>query len=136
MDARCVNLIAAEDAIPETKRPERKGGNPRGPNGKCQLRCAMEESAAQTARRHGDFGAMHANRSTEEANVEGTFCYRIVTALLQHDAEGDSKQPPAPDLVNCTVLADQQPTEEENLDYLAETQGFEPWIQVLARMLP
>jgi len=68
----------------------------------------MEESAAQTARRHGDFGAMHANRSTEEANVEGTFCYRIVTALLQHDAEGDSKQPPAPDLVNCTVLADQQ----------------------------
>ena len=28
------------------------------------------------------------------------------------------------------------PTEVANLDYMAETQGFEPWIQVLARMLP
>ena len=51
---------------------------------------------------------MHANRSTEEANVEGTFCYRIVTALLQHDAAGDSKQPPAPDLVTCKFVADPQ----------------------------
>jgi hypothetical protein len=49
---------------------------------------------------------MHANRSTEEAEVKGTFCYRIVTALLQHDAAGDSKQPLPPDLVNCKVVAD------------------------------
>ena len=25
---------------------------------------------------------------------------------------------------------------EESVSYVAETQGFEPWIQVLARMLP
>ena len=92
--------------MPETKRPGRKGGNPRGPNGRCQLRGALEESAAQTARHYGKSGAMHANRSTEVANVKGAFCYRIVTALLQYHAAHDCRQPLAPDRVNCKVVAD------------------------------
>ena len=29
-----------------------------------------------------------------------------------------------------------KPLWDRGLDYLAETQGFEPWMQVLARMLP
>ena len=51
---------------------------------------------------------MHANGSTEEPNVEGMFGYRIVAALLQHDAACDSKQPRVPDLVTCKVVADPQ----------------------------
>jgi hypothetical protein len=112
--------------MPETKRPGQKGGNPRGPNGKCQLRCALEESAAQSARRYGGFGAMHANRNTEEANVKATFCYRIVTALLQHDAAGDSKQPPAPDLVNRKVVADpRNRLQAADVIYLATSAGVD-----------
>jgi hypothetical protein len=49
---------------------------------------------------------MHANGSIEEANIKEAFCYRIVTALLQYDATHDSRQPPAPDRVNCKVVAD------------------------------
>ena len=36
----------------------------------------------------------------------------------------------------ATNLGELVETAEESGSYLAETQGFEPWIQVLARMLP